>query len=193
MCRPLKARPPAVRWGGMGTPDRELRLGLEDRRLVFPNGAPYCLVCGRRPAGTRTLAFKDVDYANRQTEGANLLLQRVHPLLAWANRARLVTFKIEAPLCLRHRWRGRGLEIGVIAFFILATAALVWLGLKGRLPSGPSETGSLLKGLLIAIVLVPGYLLWKKGRKAPVLPCEVRRESPSSIVLTYPDGAPGPR
>src|SRR5437667_7057303 len=123
--------------GAVTAPDRELRLGLSGRKLVFPGGAPYCLICGKRPFGTRAQAFRDADYAERRTEVANALLRRVHPLLAWVNRARLVKFKIEAPLCFRHYWKGRGLDVAVIALFVLATAGLVWLGVKGKLPSSP--------------------------------------------------------
>lgn len=179
--------------GGMAPPPSELRLGLSGRSLTFPNGAPYCLVCGRRPFGTRTLGFKDTEYAGRKTEAANLLLQRVHPLLAWANRARLVSFKLDVPLCFRHTWRGRGLEIGVIGTFLLATAAVVWLGVLGKLPRGATEVGSILKALLLSIVLVPGVILWNKGRRRPVLPCDVRRESETEVVLTYPGEPPLPR
>jgi hypothetical protein len=175
----------------MATPQGELRLGLSGRSLIFPDGAAFCLVCGRRPFGTRAQAFRDADYAERRTEVANLLLKRVHPLLAWVNRARLVTFKIDAPLCFRHYWKGRGFDVAVIVVFVLATAGLLALGLKGKLPSGPSEVGSLLKGLLIALVLIPGFLFWRRGRRPPILPCDARRESPERVVLTY--GADPPR
>ncbi len=171
---------------------RELRLGLSGRSLVFPGGAPFCLVCGRRPFGTRTLGFKDTEYAERRTEVANVFLKRVHPLLAWANRARLATCKVDAPLCFRHFWRGRGLEIGVPALFVAAAAAIVILGLKGKLPSS-ELAGSLLKGLLIAVVLVPGLVLWFRGRRKPVVPCEARREGPDRVVLLYEGDPPRPR
>ena len=171
----------------------DLRLGLSERTLIFPGGAPYCLVCGRRPFGTRTLSFKDAEYAGKQTEVANVLLQKVHPLLAWANRARLVSFKVDVPLCFRHVWRGRGLEIAVLGTFLLAVAAVIGLGVSGKLPRGATETGSLLKGLLIAIVVVPGYFLFTRGRRKPVLPCEVRRESRESVLLSYPGEAPQAR
>jgi hypothetical protein len=172
---------------------RELRLGCRGRALLFPEGRPFCLVCGRRPLGTRTLAFKDVEYADRKTQVANLLLRRVHPLLAWFNRSRHVTFRIDAPLCLRHYWRGRILDVAVIALFLAAAAAVIGLGLAGKLPRGPSDVGSLLKGALIAIVLVPGVLVWTRARKGPVLPCEVRRAGEDAIVLTYKDEASPPR
>lgn len=174
----------------MASPDRELRLGLSGRKVVFPEGAPFCLVCGKRPFGLRTQAFRDAEFAERRTEVANTLLRRVHPLLAWANRARLVTFKIEAPVCFRHYWKGRMLDVAVLVLFVAALSALVWLGSKGRLPSAPGEMGSLLKGALVALVLVPGFLLWRKGRGQTILPCEARREASDRVVLLYPDSAP---
>jgi len=188
----VRAEGPVGYHGLMAPTDRDLRLGLSGRTLAFPGGAPFCLVCGRRPLGLRTLSFKDAEYAGRQTETANLLLQRIHPLLAWANRARLVGFRMDVPLCLRHYWKGRGLEIGVIGTFLLATAAVIWLGVLGKLPRGATEVGSVMKGILISIVLVPGVLLWTKGRRKPVLPCDVRRESESSVVLSYPGEPPHP-
>ncbi|HXX93139.1 MAG TPA: hypothetical protein VEN81_05865 [Planctomycetota bacterium] len=174
-------------------PERELKLRLSGRTLAFPGGAPWCLVCGRRPFGLRTAAFKDPDYASRRTEGANLVLQRIHPLLAWANRARLVTFKVEAPVCFRHYWRGRGAEVAGLGLFALALGGFLWLGLKGRLPDHPGEMGSLLKGFLVVIVTVPGFLLWRWRRKSPLLPCDARRETPEELILVYPGRAPRPR
>jgi hypothetical protein len=174
-------------------PENELRLGLAGRTLAFPGGAPWCLVCGRRPFATRTAAFKDPEYASRRTETANLLLQRVHPVLAWANRARLVTFKIEAPVCFRHYWRGRGAEVAGLALFAAVLVGFLWLGVKGRLPDHPNELGALLKGFLVAVVAVPGFLLWRWGRKSPLLPCEARREAPDRLLLLYEGPAPRPR
>src|ERR1043166_1421597 len=163
--------------------DRELRLGLSGRTLIFPDGDPFCLACGRRPFGVRLQAYKDPEFAERRTEGANFLLRRIHPLLAWANRARLVTFKIEAPVCFRHYWKGRGLDVAAVALLLAAMGALVWLGIKGKLPRAPGEIGSILKGLLIAIVLVPGFFLWRKGRGAIILPCQARREAPARLLF----------
>jgi hypothetical protein len=174
-------------------PENELRLGLSGRALVFPGGTAWCLVCGRSPFGLRSVAFKDPDYAARRTETANLLLQRVHPLLAWANRARLVTFKVDAPVCLRHYWRGRGAEIAGLLIFLAILVAFVWLGLKGMLPESPDGKGSLMKGFLVVVVAVPGFILWKWGRKARLLDCEARREAPDQVVLVYEGAPPRPR
>lgn len=169
----------------------ELRLRLQGRAPVF-DGPRYCLACGARPFGTRTVKFRDVAYAQQRTELANQILRRVHPVLAWVNRARLTSFKLDAPVCLRHYWKGRGAEIVAILLFLAAATALVWLGLKGKLPDHPNEVGSILKGLLIAVVAAPGYLLWKRGRGGPVLPCDGRREAPDRILLVYPGEPPKP-
>ena len=177
----------------MASSDRELRLGLSGRKLLFPEGAPFCLVCGRRPFGVRVQAFKDVDYAERRTETANMLLRRLHPILAWANRARLIKFKIEAPVCFRHYWRGRGLDFAVVVLFLLALTGMTWLGFKGKLPSESDLMGSLLKGLLVTIIAVPGFFIWRRSRGAIILPCQARRESPESVVLVYDSEAPHPK
>ena len=174
-------------------PENELRLGLSGRALVFPGGAPWCLVCGRRPFGLRAVAFKDPDYAEKRTQTANLLLQRLHPILAWANRARLVSFKIDAPFCFRHYWRGRWAEIVGVLFFAAILGGFLWLGLKWKLPEGPNEMGSMMKGFLVVSVAVPGFIFWKWGRKRRLLACEARRETPDQVVLVYESAAPRPR
>jgi hypothetical protein len=169
----------------------ELRLRLQGRSPVF-EGAPFCLACGGRPFGTRTVKIRDVAWAQQRTELANQILRRVHPILAWVNRARLASFKLDVPVCFRHFWKGRGAEIVAILLFLASASGLIWLALKGRLPDHPNEVGSVLKGLLIAVVAAPGYLLWKRNRTAPLLPCEVRREAPDRVLLVYPGDPPGP-
>ena len=173
-------------------PPADLLLGLSGRTLAFAEGRPYCLVCGARPFARRALPFKDSDYAMRKSRDLNSLLEWVNPVLAYLNWRRKVGFVIDAPLCLRHFWRGLLGEFLVIGAFLAAVAAIAALWWKGRLPSGPSETGFLLKGGLIAIFLVGGWLLSRRGPGRPVLPCQVKRESETRVVLTYPDGVPTP-
>ena len=88
-----------------------------------------------------------------------------------------------------HRGPTHG-PLGIVGLGV-ATAGLVWLGVKGKLPSSPGDTGSILKGLLIALVLVPGFLLWRKGRSAVILPCEARRESPDTVLTRTVAGSRG--
>jgi hypothetical protein len=168
----------------------ELRLGLNGRALVFSDGPPYCLVCGRRPFATRSVAFSDPEFAARATEGVNTFLRFIHPMLANVNRWRLVSFEVDAPVCLRHYWRGRWGEIGAIALFILAIAGFLALGIAGKLPKGATGTGSALKALFLTLSFLGAYLLWKRSRPPRVLPCEARRETAENIIFTYPDGAP---
>jgi len=81
----------------------------------------------------------------------------------------------------------------VIGAFVAALVALAVFWARGLLPSGPSETGALLKGGLVAILLVGGWLLSRLGPGRPVLPCIVKRESETRVLLVYPDGFPTPR
>jgi hypothetical protein len=174
-------------------PPAELRLGLSGRALVFGDGAPFCLVCGARPFGRRSIPCKDADYARRKSQNLNSLLEWLNPALAYFNWRRKMSFSIDAPLCVRHFWRGLLGEFLVIGALIAAMAALFVLWAKGKLPSGSSETGALLKGGLVGIVLVGGWLTSRLGKPRPVLPCDVKRESDDRVVLVYPAGAPARR
>jgi hypothetical protein len=174
-------------------PPAELRLGLSGRSLAFADGRPFCLVCGARPFARRTLPFRDGDYALRKSRDLNSILEWVNPALAYLNWRRKAAFVIDAPLCFRHFWRGLLGEFLIIGAFVVALAALVVLWFMNKLPSGPSGTGALLKAGLIAIFLVGGWLLSRRGPGRPVLPCDVRRESDTGVVLRYPDGLPTPR
>jgi hypothetical protein len=173
-------------------PPGELRLGLAGRELTFDGNRPYCLVCGAKPFARRTLPFKDADYALKKSQNLNSILEWFNPALAYFNWRRKVAFSIDAPLCFRHFWRGLLGEFLVIGVFVAALAGLIVLWLKGKLPTGPSEAGALLKGGLIAIFLVGGWLISRRGPGKPVLPCDVKRDGDVRVILRYPDGAPTP-
>lgn len=173
-------------------PPADLRLGLSGTALDFGATKPYCLVCGAKPFARRTLPFRDPDYAMRKSRDLNSLLEWLNPALAYFNWRRKVGFSIQAPLCFRHFWRGLLGEFLVIGAFLAALAALVVLWVRGKLPAGPSEAGGLLKFGLIAILLVGGWLLSRRGPGRPVLPCDVKRESDHRVLLVYPNGAPTP-
>jgi hypothetical protein len=168
----------------------ELRLGLSGRALVFGDGGPFCLVCGKRPFARRSIPCQDPDYARRKSQNLNSILEWMNPALAYFNWRRKVSFSIDAPLCFRHFWRGLVGEFVVIGVFAAAVAGLFVLWLKDRLPSGPSATGAWLKAGLIGILLGGGWLLSRLGKPRALLPCEVKRESDQRILLIYPAGAP---
>jgi hypothetical protein len=166
----------------------ELRLGLEGRRVIFPQGRPFCLACGRRPWATRTVAFSDVEFADRETAGVNSLLNFVHPALGWANRERMVSFKIDAPVCGIHFLRGRVLDLALIALFAATLVALVVLSVRGILPRKEGEVGAALKGGLVALPILSAWFAYRFRSKRAALPCQGRRESRDRMVLTYPEG-----
>ena len=174
-------------------PAGELRLGLTGRALAFPDGRPFCLVCGRKPFACRTLPFRDAEYAIRKSQNLNSLLEWFHPVLAFLNFRRKLGFSIEAPLCFRHYWRGLIGEFLVIGIFLAAMATVLILYWKGAISSGPSETGAMLKGGLIGILILGGWVLARLGKGKPVLNCDVKRESDTRVLLVYPDGVPAPR
>lgn len=171
-------------------PSAELRLGLSGRALVFRDGAPYCLVCGGRPFARRSIACSDADYARRKSQNLNSILAWLNPALAYLNWRRKMSFSIDAPLCVRHFWRGLAGDFLVIGVLLAAIAALFILWIRGKLPTGPSLTGAWLKGGLIGIVLGGGWLISRLGSPRAVLPCEVKRESDDRVVLIYPSDAP---
>jgi hypothetical protein len=174
-------------------PPAELRLGLSGRALVFGDGAPFCLVCGSRPFARRSIACKDADYALRKSQNLNSLLEWVNPALAYFNWRRKVSFSIDAPMCIRHFWRGllgEFLVIGALAAALVALAVLWW---KGKLPAGPSGAGALMKAGLVGIVLGGGWLISRLGKPRALLPCDVKREADNRVLLIYPDGIPSRR
>jgi hypothetical protein len=171
-------------------PPAELRLGLSGRALVFRDGPPYCLVCGARPFGRRSLACSDADYARRKSQNLNSILEWFNPALAYFNWRRKMSFSIDAPLCFRHFWRGLTGDFLVIGVLAAAIVALIVCWAKGLLPSGSSNLGAWLKGGLVGIVLGGGWLISRFGKPRPILPCEVKRESDDRVVLLYPGDAP---
>ena len=168
----------------------ELRLGLSGRALVFGDGPPFCLVCGARPFGRRSLPCRDADYARRKSQNLNSILEWFNPALAYFNWRRKMSFSIDAPLCFRHFWRGLAGEFVVLGLLAAAIVTLFVLWARGTLPSGSSTLGAWLKAGLVAIVLGGSWLVSRVGRPRPLLPCEVKRESDDRVVLVYPGEAP---
>ncbi len=172
---------------GPGDEKRELRLGLSGDRLVFPEGRPFCLVCGRRPLGTRVVHARDPEFAERQTRDVNTLLEFVHPILGRLNTARLVAFEFEAPLCWRHLGRGMGPAAAAIAVYLLFVGLLALLVLKSAEPGGYVKLG------LVGAAILAGFLFVRRGKGRPVIPCVAVRETRERVVLVYETEAPRPR
>ena len=170
----------------------ELRLGVSGRRLTFDGGAPFCLACGRRPLSTRAVKFKDTDYADRRAEGLNTILNHVHPALAWANRARFVGFTLDVPVCFRHFFAGRVLDLGLTALSIAGGVALIVLAILGKLPRKEGEMGNLLKAGLLICVVLGGWAGLRFRSKKPLLPCAVHRIADDRVALIYPGSIPAP-
>lgn len=162
----------------------ELQLGLSGRTLVFPDGRPICLVCGRPPCARRTAALKDVAYAARRSAGLNTLLERVHPALAWVNQERHVRFKIEVPVCRRHLLRGRWADLGVILASMLLWGAAAWAALQGWVEPKSVGAGFLKMGLML-LPVATAWTAWRFRSRSPLLPCTVRREAADRVVLVY--------
>lgn len=159
---------------------RELRLELQGRRLVFPDGKPVCLVCFGEPAGSRSVWFEDLGHhaGFSKTAALETGVQAIRERIAF-----------DAPLCRPHRARARWFGLGG-GLCMLAAVGMIALGamLFGATPGRKSksflaEWGPVLLGLLPAI---PGYLLWRKKDRGG-LSCEVRREGATGLVLSFSD------
>lgn len=173
-------------------PASQVRLGLSGRALVFGDTSPWCLVCGSRPFARRSIPCRDADYAMRQSRDLNSLLEWINPALAYFNWRRKASFSIHAPLCFRHFWRGLLGEFLVIGALLVAVVAIFVLWCRGHLPSGPSIAGAWLKFALIGIVVGGSWLLSRLGKPRSILPCIVKRESETQVILIYPEGLPFP-
>ena len=172
-------------------PMAELKLGVAGRALVF-DGPAFCLACGRRPFAARQVKFKDTDYANRRAEGLNTILNHVHPALAWANRARFVGFTLDVPVCVRHFFAGRVIDLLLTALAVAGAVALIALAILGKLPRKEGEMGQLLKAGLLLCVLLGGWAGLRFRSKKPLLPCAVHRVADDRLALIYPGSVPAP-
>ena len=170
----------------------ELRLGVSGRALTFDGGAPFCLACGRRPFSARAVKFKDTDYADRRAEGLNTILNHVHPALAWANRARFVGFTLDVPVCFRHYFAGRLVDLGLTALSAVGIVTLIVLAILGKLPRREGEMGNLLKAGLLICVVLGGWAGLRFRSKKPLLPCAVHRIADNRVALIYPGSIPTP-
>jgi len=166
----------------------ELRLRLEKRELVFPEGVAFCLVCGGVPAGKRRVWFEDLA-AGAGAPGE--IGSSGHALGAgarmMANRADFL-----APLCKSHRRRAILIGLAANGFMLLA----VGVGALGIYLQGlfkiPRRYEELVRWIAFIPILIPagfGVYFWMKKDRGG-LPCEVRREG-GELVLTYPERAPG--
>ncbi|HYE98595.1 MAG TPA: hypothetical protein VEJ18_06765 [Planctomycetota bacterium] len=158
---------------------RELRLGLDGKALVFPDGRPICLACGAEPTGTRRVWFETMD------AGADLSRPGSLERGVAALRHRVA---FDATLCGRHLRRARGLSLKAAGLGLLSVALLVG-AIVGFKAAGwdLSKEKSLLGYLPFVPALVPAvfaYFAWQAKDRGG-LDCEARRDG-EDLVLTYP-------
>lgn len=157
---------------------KEIRVGLDGTRLIFPDGRAVCLACGAEPAGTRRVWFEDVP------AGAGFT-QLGTAKAAVAGLKNRIAF--DAPLCAAHRSRARWRSLGTFLCFLgmLGVVALmVYLESK----AGRKGLSSGVKYGLYALALIPGlpmYFLWQSKDRGG-LTCSVSRED-DGLRLTFPD------
>ena len=176
--------------GGMNVPNSELRLGFSDGDLVFSDGGPFCLVCGRRPFRSRIVSFKDNEYAERQAGAVSTVLETIHPMLGGLNKLRMASFSFAAPLCLLHYWRGRFLELTATVLYVLTAISVVVLYFLDLLPVWFSAGERALKGVAVGFVVLGAILFLRRSGTREILPCEVRRGSKTDLILIYNREAP---
>jgi len=161
----------------------ELRLGLRDHTLVFPEGKLCCLVCGRPPAGVRRVYYETV-------EGEGALEGRMGAagagVQAIANR---LTF--DAPLCADHRRKATLTGLAGVGFMLLALAVIALGAAFAPKSSRKGGQADIIGYVFMGLALIPGgfgYVFWRRKDRGG-LPCEVRREG-AELVLVYPGRAP---
>ena len=166
----------------------ELRLGLQGHALLFPDGKPFCLVCGAEPRGTRRVWFEDVVQGGK---GIERLGTRVGSL-ATGVRALAGRIAFDAPHCRAHRARAiltgaAAAGLFLLALAVLATGAILLRGGSARRGSG----AGIAEWIVMGLALLPGSagaFLWiRKDRGG--LACGVRRED-DELVLTYEGRVP---
>ncbi|HEX7901218.1 MAG TPA: hypothetical protein VF950_25900 [Planctomycetota bacterium] len=156
---------------------RELRLELQGRRLVFPDGKAVCLACGAEPVGTRQVWFEDMSGV-----GLDRTSQMMGSVQALAGR---ITF--DAPLCRAHRSKARMLSLGT-ALCGLAFIGMIALGMWIVGPTSARKPKTFWQQWPLALSLIPalpGYFLWQKKDRGG-LRCEVRRDG-ENLVLSFPE------
>ncbi|HVE41737.1 MAG TPA: hypothetical protein VNM14_17730 [Planctomycetota bacterium] len=163
---------------------QELRFQIKGRALQFPDGKPFCLVCGATPAGVRRVWFEETG-----VDGASLV-SRSHALgqgvQAIANR-----IEFDAPLCKEHRWRATLAGLAGIACFLLA-AAVIGAGVMLGGDTTRRKAGTdWMKYISMGLCLIPGgfgYMFWKRKDRGG-LRCSAHLDG-DKLVLTWPDAAP---
>jgi hypothetical protein len=168
----------------------ELRLGLAGRNLVFPGGAPFCLVCGAAPSGSRRVWFEDTGAAGQAASGH---LGSTRHALGTGVRAIADRIEFQAPLCPPHRTRALLIGLGAFGCMLAAVGVLVLGIVLLRQFKIPRKYEDLSLWIPFIPALVPagfGALFWKRKDRGG-LSCEARREG-EDLILIYPDRVPGP-
>lgn len=166
---------------------RELRLELQGKTLIFPDGKVSCLACGGAPDGVRRVWFEDL-----KGEGASLgmgaLSKATH--LSAAAKALQSRITFNAPLCRSHRARARWFSWGT---YLCGLAFVGMILLSATLSGSSGKRGKSKESLELWLTLglglipaLPGYFLWQLKDRGG-LACTVRREGDSRLVLTFPD------
>jgi hypothetical protein len=164
----------------------DLRLEIQGTALAFPGAKPFCLVCGKRPEGTKRVWFEELP-----ADGAALAGGMVGRAAELAGGVKAIAGRItfDAPLCGVHRGRALLLGLGAVLAMLAAVGTIIGVSI---LTKSWKLSKSMDTALAVGPALVPGlagYLLWRKKDRAG-LPCEARREGPSGLVLRYPIRAP---
>ena len=142
---------------------------LKGRKVVFPEGAAFCLACGAKPAGTRHVFFAGM-----------LDFDAPDPMQAEAKNAKV---DFDAPLCVAHLKKATLYTFGAIGLMLLTLGVIssgVILGLKNWL--------TVILGLLVGI---PACVLWWMKDKGG-LECSAGSGREVGFGLWYPGGAPEP-
>jgi hypothetical protein len=170
----------------------ELRLGLDGRELQFPDGRPFCLVCGDTPSGTRRVWFEDTGAASAGLPGH---IGSADHALGTGARAIANRIDFHAPLCSRHRRRAVVIGLAALGCMLLAVGVIILDHylidyLKGLLKIR-RRYDDIVGWMAFLPSLIPagfGVYFWRKKDRGG-LTCDVRREA-ELLVLTYSERTP---
>jgi hypothetical protein len=164
-------------------------LGLNKRTIVFPDGRPYCLICGAPATGSRQVWFEDIGSAGPahgipgdKGYGLDVGVQAI--------RSRL-TF--DAPLCRVHRRQALFLSLKAVGLFLLSVGILVAGGMvidRLKLPRNLSWVGQYAPFVPALPVAIVAGVLWKRKDRGG-LTCKASSDQ-GRLVLEYESPLPRP-
>ena len=156
-----------------------LHLELHAGAVTFPDGRPFCLICGGNPHSVRRVYFE------RFGSGGAFV-----GAIGAGIRAIQTRIEFEAPLCKRHYWRAT-LSGWIGVLMIMAGLIYVFTRPVRATTGGDAATSDTWLMILWCGWVGLGGWLWAR-KDSGGLPCDVSLESEGRLLLKYSRGVPFP-